>query len=692
MNKFNFNKLTPFKWFVLENFPFIEADFDALTEWQLFCKLGKEMNKIIDSENTLGTQMENVTNAFIELQNYVNNYFDNLDIQDEINNKLNEMAESGELTEIIAQYLQIAGLLCFNTINDLKNATNLVNGSFAQTLGYYNINDGGKAQYKIRQITNEDVIDEGSIIALVNSNNLIAELITDKVNVKQFGAYGNNKNDDTQFFIKAFNYANNSLKNIYIPKGKYIITNDLPTLTSGISITGEINCPGSSDYSSMIYDNRNSNNYLIKFTGARRGGSIRYISFYALEESNLHCLDLTNFSVFSVVDSCNFRHYSTAINCNDNVSTSITNCSFWNLNTNTTDYQILINNAFDIKINNCTLDSGLWFLKCQNASDLKVSNSWFETGISDALRETTVSGSTCPINLSNSYNCSFVNCSFVIASVDVWTTPRFMIWDTSENSLYSNCEFQCNVPSSNNNRGGKYIRLVNGQINNCYFQRCDYLSQSIYLEFKASITNCQINVVIASWFDNTFTNNMYVISNINSLRKNSNNMLYILTSGDEFIPSHLPRLFQSWEQHTIDSTSHKFLLSSGWLNGGNIQNYPCWVIPYSYIASYPTFSMRVKIRDLASNLLCDTYIIINGSTGTITTSPIYNNGSSARHLRIVNDVTNHILYLQHVGTAGKPGAGIFFEIEGLENLPVQCYLDNNITAQKTGAHQIDLIP
>ena len=105
MNKFNFNKLTPFKWFVLENFPFIEADFDALTEWQLFCKLGKEMNKIINSENTLGTQMENVTNAFIDLQNYVNNYFDNLDVQDEINNILNEMTTDGTLANIINQQL-----------------------------------------------------------------------------------------------------------------------------------------------------------------------------------------------------------------------------------------------------------------------------------------------------------------------------------------------------------------------------------------------------------------------------------------------------------------------------------------------------------------------------------------------------------------------------------------------------------
>lgn len=98
---FDYKNLSPFKWFVLENFPFIEADFDALTEWQLFCKIGKEINKIIDSQNIVGEQAENLTNAFNNLKNYVDNYFNNLDIQDEINNKLNEMVVSGELQEII---------------------------------------------------------------------------------------------------------------------------------------------------------------------------------------------------------------------------------------------------------------------------------------------------------------------------------------------------------------------------------------------------------------------------------------------------------------------------------------------------------------------------------------------------------------------------------------------------------------
>ena len=170
MNKFEYKNLTPFKWFVIENFPFIEADFDALTDWQIFCKLGKEINKIINSTNTLGIQVESLTD-------YVKNYFDNLDVKEEINNKLNEMAEDGTLQEIITQYLQINGVLSFDTINNLKNATNLINGSVAYTLGVSNYNDGKGAFYRIRNILNTDVVDNYNIVPLTNFPNLVGERI-----------------------------------------------------------------------------------------------------------------------------------------------------------------------------------------------------------------------------------------------------------------------------------------------------------------------------------------------------------------------------------------------------------------------------------------------------------------------------------------------------------------------------------
>lgn len=118
---FDYKNLSPFKWFVLENFPFIEADFDALTEWQLFCKIGKEINKIINSQNIVGEQAEILTTAFNNLKNFVDNYFNNLDVQEEINIKLNNMAEDGTLSTIINQ--EIFGNIN-NDIDFLKNQVN----------------------------------------------------------------------------------------------------------------------------------------------------------------------------------------------------------------------------------------------------------------------------------------------------------------------------------------------------------------------------------------------------------------------------------------------------------------------------------------------------------------------------------------------------------------------------------------
>lgn len=160
------NKVPPFKGWVIQNFPFIEADFDAITNYQLYCKVVEYLNKVIVNENELTTAM-----------NYVLNYFNNLDVQEEINNKLDEMAESGQLTDIIAQYLNLAGVLAYNTISSMASALNIAEGSTCYTLGQNTYNDGKGAFYKIRTITSSDVVDGFNIVALDVSNTLIAERI-----------------------------------------------------------------------------------------------------------------------------------------------------------------------------------------------------------------------------------------------------------------------------------------------------------------------------------------------------------------------------------------------------------------------------------------------------------------------------------------------------------------------------------
>lgn len=225
MNKnYDYKRLTPFKWFVLQNFPFIDEDFDAITNYQLFCKLGEEINKIIDSQNIVGEQAENLTNAFNNLKNYVDNYFDNLDVQDEINNKLNEMAEDGTLQEIISEYLNSKAIFGFDNVEEMKNATNLTDGSYAQTLGYHIKGDGGRSLYKIRLINENDEIDNGTLIKM-KKDNLVAELISDGiVNLKQFGAYGDSQHDDSSAWN---NMINSSFKRFYVPEGIYSMQNDI---------------------------------------------------------------------------------------------------------------------------------------------------------------------------------------------------------------------------------------------------------------------------------------------------------------------------------------------------------------------------------------------------------------------------------------------------------------------------------
>jgi len=177
-----YKRLSPFKWFVLQNFPFIEADFDAITNWQLFCKLGEEINKIIKSVNDTGGQVEILTNAFNDLQDYVNNYFDNLDVQEEINNKLDEMAEGGQLADIIGQYLELQAVLGFNNILDMRQAEYIANGSLLRTYGQDSLNDGKGAFYYVRTVRTTDVIDNVNTVALHDTSLVAIKCIDSTIN------------------------------------------------------------------------------------------------------------------------------------------------------------------------------------------------------------------------------------------------------------------------------------------------------------------------------------------------------------------------------------------------------------------------------------------------------------------------------------------------------------------------------
>lgn len=93
---------------------------NSLSYYELLCKVIDKLNETIDNLNELNNQLtgefnqlkkwvelqiETLNNSFTELQNYVDNYFNNLNIQSEINNKLDQMVADGTFDKIINEQI-----------------------------------------------------------------------------------------------------------------------------------------------------------------------------------------------------------------------------------------------------------------------------------------------------------------------------------------------------------------------------------------------------------------------------------------------------------------------------------------------------------------------------------------------------------------------------------------------------------
>ena len=220
----NENKIiSPFKCLcvTIGNLP--TAYIESMSYYEALTYMMKYIERtIIPSVNGNTEAIGELQTAYITLKDYVDNYFENLDVQTEINNKLDEMAESGELSEIIAQYLQLGSVLSFDTVSAMKLSENLVDGSICKTIGYYAVNDGGGATYKIRDITNADTIDESFLIALSDPN-LVAELIYNSpINVLTLGV----KNDGSSDISDIVNSAT-TVGSLFFPEGRYLVADEI---------------------------------------------------------------------------------------------------------------------------------------------------------------------------------------------------------------------------------------------------------------------------------------------------------------------------------------------------------------------------------------------------------------------------------------------------------------------------------
>ena len=95
-------ELKPFRFWCQRVLPIVYDD--SLSYYELLNKVVNLLNMTMEDVDNMITDVTGLHEAYVQLQSYVNNYFDNLDVQEEINNKLDAMVEDGTFDTLVSPY------------------------------------------------------------------------------------------------------------------------------------------------------------------------------------------------------------------------------------------------------------------------------------------------------------------------------------------------------------------------------------------------------------------------------------------------------------------------------------------------------------------------------------------------------------------------------------------------------------
>ena len=103
-NFVGYKDVKPFRFWCQKVLPSVYDD--SLSYYELLNKVVHYLNVVIDNLEGVEQNTDALLNAYNQLQEYVNTYFDNLDLGEEIERKINEMVEDGTFDEILAPAIE----------------------------------------------------------------------------------------------------------------------------------------------------------------------------------------------------------------------------------------------------------------------------------------------------------------------------------------------------------------------------------------------------------------------------------------------------------------------------------------------------------------------------------------------------------------------------------------------------------
>lgn len=193
------------------------------SDYEIMCNLVQLYNTMAEGYNKVEKLSTDTQRAYVQLQNFVNTWFDGLDVTDEVSTILHRMVDDGSLEQVVAQTGQVAPATkeFLSSSEGIEQITPPINDSVRKWLDEH---PEATTTVQDKSLTKEKF-----------TNKLALETVKDYVTPEMFGALGDGVNDDTQFIQYCVDhYKNIVLTQVYKISSPITISNK-----TGIKISGK---------------------------------------------------------------------------------------------------------------------------------------------------------------------------------------------------------------------------------------------------------------------------------------------------------------------------------------------------------------------------------------------------------------------------------------------------------------------
>ena len=193
---------------------------ESMSYYETLCALLSYLkDTVIPTVNNNADAVAELQNLYIELKNYVDNYFDSQDFQQMVNNKLDEMVEDGTLENLINQHILDKRLRYYKVDNTISHADlqTIFNDTNAKIISFETGNYIFEDPFYLN--SNTKILLNGSVLKITSLHGFYNFLPTDEILSYNGNSNISFENGILEGFAIAFCHGTNiNFKNIHFLK------------------------------------------------------------------------------------------------------------------------------------------------------------------------------------------------------------------------------------------------------------------------------------------------------------------------------------------------------------------------------------------------------------------------------------------------------------------------------------------